>query len=96
MTFPEFKSSLVLGSPPKGLDPLLAALWHEARGDWSTAHHLAQDVDTPEGAWVHGYLHLKEGDRSNAGYWYRQANQQLPTTSLELEWERIAKELLPS
>jgi len=94
MTFIDFKASLEKAGPPQELSPLLLALWQEAKGDWAEAHQLAQDVNTAEGAWVHGYLHLREGDRSNASYWYHQANRSLPTTSLEQEWERIATELL--
>jgi hypothetical protein len=96
MTLNEFKVSLAQVSPPQGVNHLLQSLWHEAKGDWGTAHQLAQDINTPEGAWVHGYLHLREGDRSNASYWYHQAGQSLPSTSLEVEWERIVKQLLPS
>ena len=38
----------------------LAALWHDGRGDWAAAHRVAQDIDTPEGAWIHAYLHRKD------------------------------------
>src|SRR3981189_2665368 len=96
MTITEFRVSLGQPRPPQGLSTLLQALWHEARGDWSTAHQLAQDVNSLEGAWVHGYLHLKDGDRSNASYWYHQANHSMPAASLEEEWERIVKQLLES
>ena len=96
MTFNEFKISLAQTSPPQRLSPLLQALWHEAKGDWGTAHQLAQDVNSQHGAWVHGYLHLREGDRSNASYWYHHANQSIPATSLEEEWENIVKQLLQS
>ncbi len=27
------------------------------------------------GAWVHAYLHRKQGDTSNAGYWYERAGK---------------------
>ena len=54
---------------------LVRALWHDATGDWDGAHRVAQDVETPEGAWVHAYLHRKEGDIGNAGYWYRRAGK---------------------
>ena len=30
---------------------------------------------SPDGAWVHAYLHRKEGDAGNAGYWYTRAGQ---------------------
>jgi hypothetical protein len=76
------------------LPPLLRALWHDARGEWDAAHHLAQDIDDADGAWVHAYLHRKEGDTGNAAYWYERAKQPVPTDSLSAEWDRIAAALL--
>ena len=49
---------------------------------------------TKRGAWVHAYLHRKEGDLGNAGYWYRQASQPVATDSLDAEWTRIVAALL--
>jgi hypothetical protein len=92
MTLDDFKATLKAAPPP--VPPLLLALWHDARGDWEKAHALAQDVDDGLGAWVHAYLHRKEGDPGNAGYWYRRANQPIATDSLESEWDRIAEFLL--
>lgn len=94
MTLEKFRGTLQEDSPPPSLTPLLAALWHDARGDWDAAHRLAQDVESPDGAWVHAYLHRKEGDLGNAGYWYRRANQPAATDALTVEWERIASSLL--
>lgn len=93
MTLDEFKATLPDAAPP-AVPPLLRALWHDARGDWKTAHELAQDVGDASGAWVHAYLHRKEGDRGNAGYWYRRANQPIATDSLDAEWTRIVSTLL--
>ena len=75
------------------LPPLLAALWWDAQGDWARAHELAQSVETPEGAWVHAYLHRKEGDLANADYWYRRARRARPGTPLDDEWADIAAAL---
>jgi len=94
VTLDELKTSLTGPAPPPGLAPLLRALWHDARGDWDEAHRLAQDVDDAEGAWVHAYLHRKEGDAGNAAYWYRRAGKAPATGSLPEEWERIARALL--
>jgi len=94
MTLEGFKATLREESPTPSLPPLLAALWHDARGDWNEAHRIAQDVDDVNGAWVHAYLHRKEGDLGNAGYWYRRANQPIASDALTLEWERIAAFLL--
>jgi len=41
------------------------------------------------GSWMHAYLHRKEGDRFNAGYWYRQARRSYPQVSLENELREI-------
>lgn len=93
MTIDEFRSTLDAPAPPS-LPPLLRALWFDARGDWDTAHGLAQSVESPEGAWVHGYLHRKDGDPSNARYWYRRAGRPEATDSLEHEWHRLVEALL--
>ena len=93
MTFDDFTVSLTLPAPPAGCPPLLAALWHDKRGDWDAAHHLAQDVDNADGAWVHAYLHRKEGDSSNAAYWYRRAGKPVATSSLDEEWVTIVRTL---
>ena len=73
MTLEEFHKSLNSEHPPEDLTPSLAALWWDAKGDWTKAHEFAQRDEGPAGAWVHAYLHRKEGDLSNAGYWYGRA-----------------------
>ena len=76
------------------LEGALLALWWDGKGDWNKAHHVAQDVAGPDGAWVHAYLHRKEGDESNAAYWYRRASRTFPKDDLEAEWVRIVEEML--
>jgi hypothetical protein len=93
MTIEEFKATLASPTPPP-VPPLLLALWHDARGDWDAAHGVAQDVDDKAGAWVHAYLHRKEGDLGNAWYWYRRAGEPVATDTLEEEWARIVAALL--
>jgi hypothetical protein len=95
MTLVEFQSSVQTGPHPSAdLTPLLQALWHDARGEWDRAHQLAQDVETRDGAWVHAYLHRKEGDPDNARYWYRRAGRAESAASLDEEWSEIAQALL--
>ncbi len=95
MTLEEFRHSITGdATPPDELSPLLQALWHDARDNWDRAHQLAQDVETKDGAWVHAYLPGKEGDASNAAYWYRRAARDVFTGSLADEWTHIAEALL--
>ncbi len=94
MTVDEFRASLTESDPPATLPPLLAALWWEAKGDWKRAHEIAQDESGADAAWVHAYLHRKEGDDGNAGYWYRQAGRPHCALALDAEWEQIVSALL--
>jgi hypothetical protein len=82
------------GEIPDDIPALLQALLLDAAGDWDSAHMIAQNDFTSEGSWVHAYLHRKEGDLSNAGYWYSSAGRRLPDMSLEEEWESIAMKLI--
>ncbi len=94
MTLTQFIALAEQSQPPEGLSPALLALWHDRRGDWEAAHGVAQDIDSQDGAWIHAYLHRKEGDAANAGYWYRRARQPESRDSLEAEWSAIATALL--
>jgi hypothetical protein len=90
-----FHKSLSAAAPPDGAGPLLTALWHDAKGDWKRAHEIVQDEEGADAAWVHAYLHRKEGDLSNAGSWYRRAAKPVAKVSLEDEWEAIVGAFLP-
>jgi hypothetical protein len=94
MDIKAFRASTDEARPPAGLSDALQALWWDAKCDWPKAHEHAQAQDDKEGAWVHAYLHRKEGDLSNAGYWYRRAGKKRPAISLDAEWEAIAAALL--
>jgi len=89
-----FRESLAAGQPPAGLSLALQALWHDGKGDWGAAHGCAQEQDDAEGAWVHAYLHRREGDAANAAYWYRRAGRPVAQTTLDEEWAAIATALL--
>ena len=67
MDIKTFKDSLAQDEPPSGLPPALEALWWDARGEWDKAHERAQGEGGAAGAWVHAYLHRKEGDLGNVG-----------------------------
>ena len=94
MTLEQFRSTLAQAAPPDMLSPELRAMWEDAKGHWTAAHALAQDIDDETGSWIHAYLHRKEGDLGNAGYWYRRSRQPLASDTLEEEWARIVSSLL--
>ena len=94
ISFEDFRATLDEAALPAGVRPALAAMWQDAKGDWQAAHRLAQSEDNADGAWVHAYLHRKEGDASNAGYWYRQASKPVAKVSLSEEWRAIVQALI--
>jgi hypothetical protein len=94
ISFEDFRASLGAAAPPLGVSPALAAMWHDAKGEWDAAHRLAQAEENADGAWVHAYLHRVEGDLANAGYWYRRAGKPASQQPLPAEWTAIVKALL--
>lgn len=92
-TLEDFKQSLS-GSAPPAVPNALQALWWEGKGDWTKAHDLLQDDNSPAGSWVHAYLHRKEPDPANAAYWYRRAGKPVASGGFDTEWEAIVKALL--
>ncbi len=94
MRLVEFKASLEQSNPPDGLGGPLSALWWDAKGEWDYAHRIVQTDQGADAAWVHAYLHRKEGDAFNAGYWYGRAGKPHSRHTLAREWAEIAEALL--
>jgi hypothetical protein len=94
MTFDAFRASLTEEDPPAEIDTPLRALWLDGKGNWDAAHGTVDDPETAEGARVHAYLHRKEGDLSNARYWYGRAGVAEFDGPLEREWESLVRALL--
>ncbi|MBD2358506.1 hypothetical protein H6G41_28500 [Tolypothrix sp. FACHB-123] len=76
------------------LPKALQALFYDKKGNWNQAHEIVQNASDVDSAWVHAYLHRKEGDLSNARYWYRRSNQLEFSGELNQEWEAITSYLL--
>jgi len=93
-TLTEFKESLKSDQPNSGLSVQLKSLWYDGKGDWNQAHAQVDQLSDEASAWVHAYLHRKEGDIWNADYWYRRARQTRPNVSLEEEWEQLVLQFL--
>jgi hypothetical protein len=96
MTLEQFRDSLHKDVPPAQMDLALGGLWWDAKGDWTRAHESAQQDEGQAGSWVHAYLHRKEGDSSNAAYWYSRAGRRPSSATLEEEWAEIVSVLLAS
>ncbi len=94
MNIISFKESIAEKEPPQHISVYLKALWYDAKSDWDKAHKLIQDVDDKNASWIHAYLHRKEGDTSNADYWYSRAGKRRPSFSLGNEWEEIVSAFL--
>jgi hypothetical protein len=94
VTLDQFRSTLADEAAPENLSPALKAMWEDAKGNWSAAHSIAQEIEAETGSWIHAYLHRKEGDLGNAGYWYRRAKLPPAHDALEEEWTRIVVSLL--
>ncbi|HDZ14838.1 hypothetical protein LCGC14_1602540 [marine sediment metagenome] len=92
--YEDFKGTLQNGAPSNEWPDALKALWYDAKGDWKASHDVAQDMENAMGSWIHAYLHRKEGDEFNAGYWYRRAQRKFPTNSLEEEHRDIINFIL--
>ena len=90
----EFKASLSLEQPDSGFSVQLKSLWYDGKGDWHQAHAQVDHLEDRASAWVHAYLHRKEGDIGNADYWYSRAKQIRPKISLEEEWEQLVLQFL--
>lgn len=54
---------------------LHTALGHLERGDWDAAHRIVQADESMEACWIHGIVHVMEGDVDNARYWYGRAGR---------------------
>ncbi len=93
-TLKEFKASLNLAQPATDLSVPLKSLWYDGKGDWQSAHAQVDSETDRASAWVHAYLHRKEGDIWNADYWYNRAKQVRPKVTLEEEWEALVLHFL--
>jgi hypothetical protein len=63
--------------PPPN-DALTRALDLLATGDWQAAHEIVQKEQSTLAAWLHGIVHILEGDLDNARGWYRRAEREFP------------------
>ncbi|MCC5789073.1 MAG: hypothetical protein JJT75_05530, partial [Opitutales bacterium] len=62
MNFEEFCQCIETSeAPEKAWADALQALFWDRKGEWEKAHEQVFGKKIPETAWVHAYLHRKEG-----------------------------------
>ena len=93
MTLEDFYQSLSANEPPAEITPALAGLWWDAKGDWTRAHALVDELETKDGMAVHAYIHRKEGNATNADYWYARAGREFYRPALDAEWEALVEDI---
>jgi hypothetical protein len=59
-------------------DSLERAIDHLAAGEWQKAHEIVQKDKSTLAAWLHGIVHILEGDLDNARGWYKRAERAFP------------------
>jgi hypothetical protein len=89
----EFTASLVEKAPHASWPAPLRALWWDAKGDWTRAHALVDELESIDGMAVHAYLHRKEGAAANADYWYHRAGRNFQRPTLDAEWYALVEGL---
>jgi len=58
--------------------PLSHAMQLLESGQWQPAHEIVQKESSPLAAWLHGIVHILEGDLKNAQGWYKRADRAFP------------------
>ncbi|MCP4977608.1 MAG: hypothetical protein GY931_15755 [Maribacter sp.] len=91
-----FLKNLSRENPPREWPLALKALWFDAKGNWDFSHDIVQELHSDLGSWIHAYLHRKEGDEFNAGYWYGKAHKPFPKISIKEELKELVEYILSS
>ena len=57
------------------MNKLIEAIRLLENGEWEKAHVIVQEDRSAIASWLHGLVHMIEGDLDNAKYWYRRAGR---------------------
>jgi len=84
-------ASGVLVSPDDG-DAMMAGLW--LWHDWlDESHTISQNLHSPTGSFWHAIMHRREGDFSNAKYWYAKCDNHPVLPSLNAKASAVLNPL---
>lgn len=77
-----------------GADELLRAavlVWHD---HLDSAHKIVQNIETPNGSYIHAIIHRREPDYSNSKYWFRRVGDHPCfdelSIALQQKWNPVA------
>ncbi len=76
----------------------LGAALYLLAGDLDRSHSLSQSIESKDGSFWHGVMHRREGDFSNAKYWFDRVGVHPGYKALNdaLEQDELARTVLPS
>lgn len=70
------------------------AVVHARHGDWDKTHLMVRADESLLGTWLHGIVHIQEGDLENASFWYAKAGRNFAQHgSAEEELGKLESEL---
>jgi hypothetical protein len=68
-------------------------LWND---ELSLSHDICQGLKTPESSYIHGVMHRREGDYSNAKHWFAKAKNHPVATKLFEKSTQIGDDIVPA